>query len=216
VSGLQVREETEVSMRLFGRSFVLVFATAVCVMPLCAQAPGVPATLDAFLDKHPNIESDLEKNPSLLNNADYLTGHPDLKAFLGNHPTIQEQAAKNPQALMHREEKFDNSGRDITKSELANFDSFLDKHPNIEKDMEKNPNLLTNADYLAKHPELKTFLSNHPRIQREISEHPRTFVKAERKFDRREDKREKKDGKVGAKTQPKPIVHPTDLPKRKG
>ena len=196
-------------MRFFGRSLVLVFATAVCVMPLHAQAPRVPATLDAFLDGHPNIDSDLQKNPSLLNNADYLTGHPDLKAFLSNHPAIQEQAVKNPRELMHREEKFDKSGRDITKTELANFDGFLDKHPNIDKDIQKDPSLLTNNDYLSKHPELKTFLSTHPRIQREASENPRTFVRAERKFDRREDKREKKDGKVGAKTQPKPVVHPT-------
>ena len=202
-------------MRLFSRFLVLTCVTAVFVMPLAAQEPRIPATLDAFLDSHPNIEGDVEKNPALLNDPNYLTSHPDLKTFLSNHPAIQQQAAKNPQSLMHREEKLENSGRDITKAELENFDGFLDKHPSIEKQVEKDPSLLTNADYLAKHPELKTYLSNHPRIQREISEHPKTFMKSERKFDRREDKLEKKESKAGTKA-PKPAVHPTDLPKRKG
>jgi hypothetical protein len=202
-------------MRL-SRFLMMMCVATVFVMPLAAQEPRIPATLDAFLDSHPNIESDVEKNPGLLNDANYLNSHPDLKTFLGSHPAIQQQAAKNPQSLMHREEKFENSGRDITKEELASFDGFLDRHPNIEKQVDKDPSLLTNADYLAKHPELKTYLGNHPRIRREIAEHPRTFVKAERKFDRREDKQEKKENKVGAKQQPKPAVHPNDLPKRKG
>src|SRR5262245_54850700 len=120
---------------------------------------------DAFLDAHPSIEQDLEKNPKLMNDPNYLASHQDLKNFLTSQPAIGAQATRNPRELMDRLEKFEKSGRDIPKADLKAFDDFLDKHPDMEKELRKNPSLLNDATYLGNHSELKSFLAAHPSTQ---------------------------------------------------
>src|SRR5213593_4047480 len=142
--------------------------------------------LDNFLDTHPNIEQDLKKNPKLLNDPSYLAAHPELKQFLDTHPGVRAEAAEKPGVSMNRERQFDRSGRDITRQELQNLDNFLDTHPNIEQDLKKDPKLLNDADYLAKHPELKTYLDQHPLIRQELTKHPRAVLRAERRLDKKE------------------------------
>jgi hypothetical protein len=138
---------------------------------------------DRFLDSHPAIDQDLKKNPALVKDAAYLSAHPELKEFLGTHPGVREEILENPRTFMNREERFDRSGRDITRQELRNFDGFLDTHPNIEQDLKKNPKLLNDAAYLAAHPELKQFLDTHPGVRAEASENPRIFMNRERHFE---------------------------------
>ena len=112
--------------------FSCVIGFVVLVCPLLSATPQAPQNitktevqnLDHFLDAHPNIERDVERDPSLLNNANYISSHPDLKTFLSNHPGVQAQASKNPQALMSRERKFDKGDRDITKSQLKPSTTF--------------------------------------------------------------------------------------------
>jgi hypothetical protein len=185
---------------------------------LNAQTPSVKqpsiATLDTFLDAHPNIEKDLEHNPGLLKDSAYLTSHPELKTFLANHPAIATDADKNPKALMKRLDKFERSGRDISKADLSAFDEFMDKHSDLEKQVHKNPALLTNADFLAKNPDLKTFLAAHPSIQHEITENPRVFMKAENHFEHREDRLEHQQAKLEHKAATPPLHHPMGGPHR--
>src|SRR5215468_8313475 len=139
---------------------------------------------DGFLDTHPNIEQDLKKNPKLLSDAAYLSAHPDLKQFLETHPGVRAEATENPRIFMNREQRFDKSGRDITRQELQNFDGFLDTHPNIEQDLKKNPKLLSDATYLSAHPDLKQFLETHPGVRAEATENPRIFMNREQRFDK--------------------------------
>src|SRR5213594_3136243 len=132
--------------------------------------------LDNFLDTHPNIEQDLKKNPKLLNDPSYLAAHPDVRA----------EASEKPGVLMNRERRFENSGRDIPAAEVQSFDNFLDNHSSIERELRKDPSLANNADYLAKHPELKTYLDQHPLIRQELTKHPRAVLRAERRLDKKE------------------------------
>jgi hypothetical protein len=171
--------------------------------------PTPIASFDTFLDANPSIEKDLKQNPSLLNDATYLANHPGLKAFLNGNATISAAAAKDPKALMNRLERFEKSGRDIPKAELAAFDKFLDQNPSIEKDIRKNPSLLTNATYLANHPELQAFLAANPDIQQEITEHPRAFMNAENHFEHHEDKIEHPQAKVD---HPNALIQPIPHP----
>jgi hypothetical protein len=203
------------------RSLTAVLAGGLLVLPLSAQTttqtknPTPIATLDTFLDAHPAIEKDVEKNPSLLKDPAYLAKHPELKTFLADHPAIATQAKQNPKALIKRLDKFERSGRDISKTDLAAFDDFMDKHSALEKEVRKHPALLTNADFLAKHPELKSFIAAHPSIQHEITENPRVFMKAENHFEhsraeRREDRIERQQAKLEhrASAPPPPPPHP--------
>jgi hypothetical protein len=65
------------------------------------------ATADQFFDKNPNIDQDLRRNPSLVNNAEYLEAHPQLQSFLNQHPNVKEEIAENPRYFMQRENRFD-------------------------------------------------------------------------------------------------------------
>jgi hypothetical protein len=58
---------------------------------------------DQFLDSHPEIRSDLTRNPSLVNDRDYVQKHSDLRAFLDSHPAVREELRKNPRIFMRRE-----------------------------------------------------------------------------------------------------------------
>jgi len=170
------------------------------------------ANFDAFLDAHPSVEQDLEKNPKLMNDPNYLASHPELKTFLASQPAISTQATRNPRELMNRWEKFEKSGRDIPKADLQAFDDFLDKHPDAEKELRKNPSLLNDATYLGNHPEVTSFLAAHPSIQQEISEDPRNFMRAERRFDKPEDKLERTEAKLERKTERRPATPPPHNP----
>jgi len=142
---------------------------------------------DGFLDKYPNIDQDLRKNPKLLNDPTYLSGHPELKQFLDSHPGVQKEASENPQIFMNREKHFENSGRDIPAAEVKSLDNFLDKHAAIERELRKDPSLANNADYLAKHPELKTYLDQHPAVRQHLAENPRAVIRAEKRQEKKEE-----------------------------
>jgi hypothetical protein len=194
---------------------VLLAGGGLVVLSLQAQTttptpkPTPIASFDTFLDANPSIEKDLKQNPSLLNDATYLANHPALRAFLNGNAAVSAATTKDPKALMNRLERFEKSGRDIPKAQLAAFDKFLDQNPSIDKDIRKNPSLLTDATYLANHPALQSFLAADPAIQQEITEHPRAFMKAENGFDHHEVKIEHSQAKVDHPNAAiQPIPHP--------
>ena len=58
---------------------------------------------DDYLDKHRDVQADLNRNPNLVNDPSYLSKHPHLKEFLEHHPNTREELKENPQAFMNRE-----------------------------------------------------------------------------------------------------------------
>jgi hypothetical protein len=151
---------------------------------------GELANMDRFMDSHPEIAEQLRKNPSLVNNKEFIEGHPALQQFLANHPELREEYKENPQAFMHQEERFDRRedmrDRDTTRGELANMDRFMDSHPEIAEQLRKNPSLVNNKDFTRDHPELQEFLTNHPELREEYKENPQAFMHQENNFDRHE------------------------------
>src|SRR5216684_1138799 len=148
---------------------------------------------DKFLDSHPEIAEDLAKNPSLVNDQDYVNKHPDLKEFLRSHPGVREEVKENPQVFMRRERRFEShegneTNAGITNQELKNFDKFLDSHPEIAEDLAKNPSLVDDQDYVSKHPDLKAFLQSHSGVREQVKQNPGFFMQRERKFEKNEDR----------------------------
>jgi phage-related protein len=171
--------------------FGILLLGALSTKPAMAAQPGDGdisrqelLNFDTFLDSHQAIEQDLKKTPSLVTDKAYVSSHPELKTFLENHPGVREEVRENPSYFMHREERFDRAGRDITRGELQRFDNFLDTHQGIEQDIRKDPKLLNDQSYVAAHPELKEFLATHPHVSAEASENPRIFVAREQRFDK--------------------------------
>lgn len=48
-------------------------------------------TFENFLDKHPSVAADLKRDPSLINEEDYLAQHPELQRFLSAHPGLRRE-----------------------------------------------------------------------------------------------------------------------------
>jgi hypothetical protein len=152
---------------------------------------GELANMDRFMDSHPEIAERLRKDPSLVNNKEFVENHPALQQFLAEHPEVREEYKENPNAFMHQEERFDRRedqrDRDLTRGELANMDRFMDSHPEIAERLRKDPSLVNNKEFVENHPALQQFLAEHPEVREEYKENPNAFMHQEERFDRRED-----------------------------
>jgi len=144
------------------------------------------------MDHHPEIAEQLRKDPSLVNNKQFVQSHPDLQQFLADHPGVREEYKENPNAFMNQEQRFDQRqdqgrDRDMTRGELANMDRFMDHHPEIAEQLQKDPSLVNNKQFVQSHPDLQQFLADHPGVREEYKENPNAFMSREQRFDRRED-----------------------------
>src|SRR5260370_545799 len=79
---------------------------------------------------------------------------------------------------------------DTTRGELASFDRFMDSHPEMAEQLRRDPSLVTNEEFVEKHPALQEYLQQHPGVREEITENPNRFMRQEQRFDRREDGRD--------------------------
>src|SRR5438105_10133644 len=153
------------------------------------------ANFDRFLDTHPEIAKQLQANPSLINNAEWMENHPDLRAFLASHPGVREEIQETPRFFMQRERRFDNNetrpgnpNSDITRHELANFDRFLDTHPEVAKQLQANPSLINNPEWVENHPDRSEERRVGKGVREEIQETPRFLMERERRCENNENR----------------------------
>jgi hypothetical protein len=157
------------------------------------------ANMDQFLDRHPEVAEQLRKDPSLVDNKEFIANHTALQQFLADHPGVREQFKEHPNAFMRDEDRFDHRedrGSDVTRRELANMDQFMDSHPEIAEQLRKDPSLVDNREFVANHTALQQFLADHPGVREEYKEHPNAFMRDEERFDRREDSNTRRDRDV--------------------
>jgi hypothetical protein len=158
------------------------------------------ASMDRFMDGHPEIAEQLRKNPSLINNREFVENHPALQEYLQNHPEVREEFQENPNAFMRQENRYerhegddrDHGHRDgdTTRRELASMDRFMDGHPEIAEQLRKNPSLVNNREFVENHPALQEYLQTHPEVREEFKENPNAFMRRENRYDRQEDNRD--------------------------
>jgi hypothetical protein len=148
-------------------------------------------SFDRFLDSHREIAEQVRKNPSLVDDREFVTNHPALQTYLQDHPAVREQLRQNPNAFMQAENRFDrredDRDRDANRAELANFDRFLDSHREISEQLRKDPSLVDNREFVKNHPALQTYLQDHPGVRESIKQDPNGFMQEEARYDRRED-----------------------------
>jgi hypothetical protein len=147
------------------------------------------ANFDRFLDSHREIAEQVRKNPSLVDDREFVTNHPALQTYLQEHPAVREQLRQNPNAFMQEENRFDRreDDRNANHAELANFDRFLDSHREISEQLRKDPSLMDNREFVDHHPALQTYLQDHPGVREAIKQDPNAFMQEEARYDRRED-----------------------------
>jgi phage-related protein len=148
--------------------------------------------MDRFMDSHPEIAEQLRKDPSLVDNKQFVESHPALQQFLADHPGVREEYKQHPEAFMHDEERFDRredrDRPDITRTELVNMNRFMESHPEIAEQLRKDPSLVDNKQFVQNHPALQQFLADHPGVREEYKQHPEAFMRDEDRFDRHEDR----------------------------
>ncbi|MGA8538095.1 MAG: hypothetical protein WB566_01265, partial [Terriglobales bacterium] len=65
------------------------------------------ASMDRFLDAHPEIAEQLRKDPSRIDSREFVDNHPALHEYLQQHPNVREEFKEHPDAFMRREERYD-------------------------------------------------------------------------------------------------------------
>jgi hypothetical protein len=161
-------------------------------------------SLDQFMDGHPEMARQLQANPGLTNDPEYLRANPDLRDYLQQHPLIQSGLRENANYFLHREDRFDarQDGRndrarnddsdanrrdddyrnrppdpDAARRALQNakIDQFLQDHSGIDKDLRGKPDLVNDDKYLKKHEDLRVFLASNPDIRDNCEHNPAYF-----------------------------------------
>jgi hypothetical protein len=150
--------------------------------------PRTVAEFDQFLDSHPAIARELDRNPALVSNQQYLTNHPELQQYLQSHPTIDQELAAHPDAFMSAEERYDRSGdqarldgirsggNDTTSTERKSFGGFLSDHPELAEQLRAHPAMINSEAFLSDHPEPKSYLNSNPGVAEELKENPAAFM----------------------------------------
>jgi hypothetical protein len=149
------------------------------------------ANFDQFLDKHREIAEQVRKNPSLMNNDEFVKNHPALQTYLKDHPEVREEVKENPRAFMQQEARYDrrednrsfDRNRDRDRDRLhRQFGEFLGGHSNVAQQLSKDPSLVKDREFMENHPDLKEFLSSHPDVQQQLMKNPESFVNSSQKF----------------------------------
>lgn len=141
---------------------------------------------DGYLDNHPGVHRQLTKDPSLINNPQFLAQHPHLQNFLNNHPGVKEESSENPAQFMHRENRFLRNGGDVSRGEAGRADRYFDQHPEIARQLNRNPKLVNNPEFMENHPGFQKFLQNHPQIRDDMKQNPYAFRKREHQYEHHE------------------------------
>jgi len=64
------------------------------------------ASTDRYMEAHPEVAQQLEKDPALVDNRGYVDSHPGLHEYLENHPTARHDWKSHPYRYMHAEEHY--------------------------------------------------------------------------------------------------------------
>jgi len=147
------------------------------------------ADFTRFMDSHREIADQVRRDPTLLDNRDFVQNHPELQDYLRDNPGVRDQIRQDPNAFVQREEQFNRQenvqDRD-NRQDLAQFDRFLDSHREIAEQVRKDPSLLDNRDFVQNHPALQDYLRDNPSVRDEVRQDPNAFMHQEDRFDANE------------------------------
>jgi hypothetical protein len=148
------------------------------------------AEMSVFLNNHRELDEQLRKDPSLIDNREWVASHPALQEYLKTHPQVAAEFRSDPSAFMRDEERYQRDhdrtsanpstnpyDRDErNRGELTSFGQFLGGHSTMAAELSNDPSLATNKEYLANHPDLDEYLKAHPTMSQELSENPQAVM----------------------------------------
>lgn len=149
--------------------------------PMAGPTNGQTDSMERYLNNHPKEAEELHKDPSLINNPQWLAQHPTVKSWMDKHPNVRQDAIRNPNNFVHQTER-----ETVVKDHQAlnSTDRYLEKHPDVARDLNKDPKLIDNPQFRASHPGLNNYLNQHPGVAQEWKDHPERFAEAARANER--------------------------------
>ena len=170
------------------------------------------ASFDRFLDGHREIAEQVRKDPSLLDNRDFVRNHSALQTYLQDNPGVRDQIRQDPNAFMRQDDAYDRNSnlgdrdgggpdrdagrrdmtnRDADRRDVASFHRFLDGHREIAEQVRKDPSLLDNRDFVRNHSALQTYLQDNPGVRDQIRQDPNAFMRQGDAYDRNSNMRDR-------------------------
>ena len=142
-----------------------------------SPAQNDQGSFQQFLASHPVMEKELESNPSLVNDSQYVQNEPDLNTYLNNHPNIKAELQKNPNDLLQKSATGRPSPKPPLNGEDAQvMDNYLDQHKDVDQQLKQNPALIDDATFLLQHQDLKTLLDDHSDVRAQYEQTPAYFT----------------------------------------
>jgi hypothetical protein len=145
------------------------------------------ASFDRFLDSHREIAEQVRKDPSLLDNRNFVENHPVLQAYLQDNPGVRDQLRQDPNGFMRQEDNDRDASmrdRDPMHDRMADFGGFLGSHAEIQRDLSRDPSMVKDHDYVQNHAELNDYLQAHPEVRDALMAHPESFVQGAQQFNK--------------------------------
>jgi hypothetical protein len=99
-------------MKMMKRATMIFSAAALTLAmagPVFAQPYMRPAAANAdtrYFDEHPDVAHRLAKDPTLIDNQQFVDSHPGLHEYLHDHPGVRHDFKSHPYRFMHREEVY--------------------------------------------------------------------------------------------------------------
>jgi phage-related protein len=130
------------------------------------------ADFDRFLDGHPQLAEQIRKDPTLVNNEEFVENHGDLQQYLQQHPEVREQLRQNPNAVMRQEQRYDrredrmqDRDRDTNRDQDRMQDRDRDRSMNRDQDRDRD---ITRGEL----SNLNNFMDSHPEIAEQLKKNP--------------------------------------------
>src|ERR1700747_1271692 len=143
---------------------------------------GELASFDQFLDGHREIAEPVRKNPSLVNNQQFVQSHPALQTYLQQHPNVSAEIKENPNAFMRQENRYDRQedaradrDRDIDRPDAdrnanrQNADNRRDARDNDRRDADDRRTDQPSRGQLARFDQ---FMDSHREISEQVKKDP--------------------------------------------
>jgi hypothetical protein len=147
------------------------------------------ADMNDFLMKHPEIAEQLKKDPSLIDNRQWVDNHPSLRDYLHEHPHVAETFRSNPNLFMRDEDRMarGEGGFGISRRDVVDMNDFLVHHPEIAEQLRKDPSLADNRQWVSAHPALQEYFRAHPDVAAEFHANPVAFMRDEDRYEHQHD-----------------------------
>jgi phage-related protein len=138
------------------------------------------ADFDRFLDSHPQLAEQIRKDPTLVNNEEFVENHGDLQQYLQQHPEVREQLRQNPNAVMRQEQRYDrredrmqDRDRDVNRDQDRTQDRDRDRDMSRDQDRMQDRDRDRNRDITrGELSNLNNFMDSHPEIAEQLKKNP--------------------------------------------